>query len=316
MWSVGRIPSRVMRVLVSGSSGFVGSHLVRRLLALGHEVTGLDHAEPRRPVEGWRDVRGSITDDGFVERLMHEVRPEVVFHLAAQVSVSVSMREPRLDIESNVLGTVTMARHAAAAGARRFVNTSSGGAMFGQPEIIPTPDEYPPAPQSYYGASKVAAEIYLRLIEHETGMSVASVRPANIYGPWQDPHGEAGVIAIFARRMLRNDEVTVFLPGTDTRDYVYVGDVVEAMVRAAEAGAGEMCVIGTGVETSTLDLFRAMARETGYEAEPVMGPPRAGDIPRSALDSSRARRVWGWEPKVVLAEGLRLTVDAFREELE
>lgn len=305
-----------MRVLVSGSSGFVGSHLVRLLVRNGHDVTGLDHAEPRRPVEGWRDVRGDILDETLVEKLMHEVKPELVFHLAAQVSVSVSMREPKLDIETNVLGTVTLARYAAAAGARRFVNTSSGGAMFGEAPVVPTPDGTTPAPLSFYGASKAAAEIYLGLIEHETGMSFASVRPSNIYGPWQDPHGEAGVVAIFARRMLRGEEVTVFAPGTDTRDYVYVGDVVDAMLRAAMAETGELCVVGTGIETSTMDLFRAMAREIAYEMEPVIGPPRAGDIPRSALDAKKAEAVWGWTPQVDLAEGLRLTVDAFREELE
>lgn len=310
----------LMRTLVSGSSGFVGSHLVRWLLDHGHEVTGLDIADQRRPLpegtEGWRDVRGDILDDPFVERLLHEAKPEVVFHLAAQVSVSVSMREPRLDIETNVLGTVTLARHAAAAGARRFVNTSSGGAMFGAaPPVIPTPDGTTPAPQSFYGASKVAAEIYLRLIQDQTGMSFASVRPSNIYGPWQDPHGEAGVIAIFARRMLRGEEVTVFAPGTDTRDYVYVSDVVAAMVRAAMAEQGELCVVGTGVETSTMDLFRAMARATGYEMEPVIGPPRPGDIPRSALDARKAEAVWGWTPHVTLEDGLRRTIDAFREEL-
>jgi len=305
-----------MKILVSGSSGFVGSHLVRLLVRNGHDVTGLDHAEPRRPVEGWRDVRGDILDDPLVERLMQEVQPEVVFHLAAQVSVSVSMREPKLDIETNVLGTVTLARHAAAAGTRRFVNTSSGGAMFGEALVVPTPDGTAPEPLSFYGASKVAAEVYLRLIEHQMGMSVASVRPSNIYGPWQDPHGEAGVVAIFARRMLRGDEVTVFAPGTDTRDYVYVSDVADAMLRAAMAESGEMAVVGTGIETSTMELFRAMARETGYEHEPVMGPPRPGDIPRSALDARKAEALWGWTPQVDLAEGLRRTVAAFREELE
>ncbi|MGE3961005.1 MAG: NAD-dependent epimerase/dehydratase family protein [Dehalococcoidia bacterium] len=308
-----------MRVLVSGSSGFVGSHLVRWLVNSGHEVTGLDKAEPRRPLppgtEGWRDVRADILDEPHVARVMQEVRPEVVFHLAAQVSVSVSMREPKLDIETNVIGTVNLARHAAEAGARRFVNTSSGGAMFGQPDVVPTPDGTPTEPLSFYGTSKAAAELYLGLIERQTGLSVASVRPSNIYGPWQDPHGEAGVVAIFARRMLRDEEVTVFAPGTDTRDYVYVGDVVDAMARAAMAERGEMCVIGTGVETSTLELFRAMARETGYAQEPVMGPQRPGDIPRSALDARKAQAVWGWAPRVALAEGLRLTVDAFREEL-
>src|SRR5690606_22134189 len=196
------------------------------------------------------------------------------------------------------------------------VNTSSGGAMFGAAPVVPTSDDTDPEPLSFYGASKMAAEVYLKLIERQTSMSVASVRPANIYGPWQDPHGEAGVVAIFARRMLRGDEVTVFAPGTDTRDYIYVSDVVDAMVRAAMADTGEMAVVGTGVETSTIDLFRAMAKETGYELEPVMGPPRPGDIPRSALDARKAEAAWGWTPQVGMAEGLRRTVDAFREELE
>lgn len=305
-----------MRVFVTGSSGFVGSHLVRRLLEAGHEVTGYDIAEPKRGVEGWRDIRGDIRDEDAVRAALGEARPEVVLHLAAQVSVSVSMREPRLDIETNVLGTTLLARAAAEVGARRFVNTSSGGAMFGEPPVVPADDDTDPEPRSFYGASKVAAEMYLRIIEEETGMSVASVRPANIYGPWQDPHGEAGVVAIFTRRMLRNEDVTVFAPGTDTRDYIYVDDVVSAMLLAAEAPAGEMCVVGTGIETSTLDIFHTLARLTGYERAPVMGPPRPGDIARIALDSSKAQRVWGWQPAISLEEGMARTVEAFREELE
>jgi len=305
-----------MRIFVTGSSGFVGSHLVRRLVAEGHEVTGYDIAEPRRPVEGWRDVRGDIRDEAATRRAIQEASPEVVFHLAAQVSVSVSMREPRLDIETNVLATALLARAAAEAGVRRFVNTSSGGAMFGEPPEVPADDSTRPEPRSFYGASKTAAELYLRIIEAETGMSVASVRPSNIYGPWQDPHGEAGVVAIFAQRMLRDQEVTIFSPGTDTRDYVYVADVVDAMVRASEAPHGEMCVVGTGIEVSTIDIFDALAGLTAYSRGPFMAPPRPGDIARIALDASKAREVWGWTPRVTLQEGLALTVDAFRENLE
>lgn len=304
-----------MRTFVTGSSGFVGSHLVRRLVAAGHEVTGFDVATPRRPVEGWRDVRGDIRDEAAVRAALAEARPDAVFHLAAQVSVSVSMREPRLDIETNVLATAILAQAAAEAGASRFVNTSSGGAMFGEPEVVPTPDGTVPEPLSYYGASKAAAELYLPMIAARTGMTVASVRPSNIYGPWQDAHGEAGVVAIFVERMLRGQEVMVFAPGTDTRDYVYVGDVVEAFVAAADAPTGEMCVIGTGIETPTLAIFEHLARLTSYERPPTMGPPRPGDIARSALDASRARQVWGWQPQVSLEEGLGRTVEAFREDL-
>ncbi len=309
-----------MRTLVTGSSGFVGSHLVRRLLADGHQVTGLDVAPQRQPlpdgVEGWRDLRGDIRDEAAVREAMATSQPEVVYHLAAQVSVSVSMREPRLDIETNVLATTMLAKAAADAGVRRFVNTSSGGAMFGEPPVVPADDETEAVPRSVYGASKVASEMYLRIIEAETGMSVASVRPANIYGPWQDPHGEAGVVAIFTQRMLRNQDVTVFAPGTDTRDYVYVDDVVSALVLASQAPTGEMCVVGTGVETSTLDIFHALAALTGYERPPVMGPPRPGDIARIALDARRAREVWGWQPTVAFEDGLARTVEAFREEYE
>ncbi len=304
-----------MRVLVTGSSGFIAGHLVRRLAAAGHEVTGLDVAEPRRPVEGWRDVRLDLRDDEGVARVVAEARPEVVFHLAAQASVSVSMREPRLDIETNVIASLTLARAAAEAGTRRFVFTSSGGAMFGAPEIVPAGDDTPVEPRSFYGASKASAEKYLKIVEWETGMTVASVRPANVYGPYQDPHGEAGVVAIFAQRMLRGEPVTIFGSGTDTRDYVYVDDVVEAQVRASEAPGGEMCVIGTGEETSTRRIFDLLAQHCAYERAPVMGPPRAGDIARIALDSTRARDVWGWTPQVPLDEGLARTVQSFREQL-
>ncbi len=304
-----------MRVLVSGSSGFIGTHLVTRLLADGHEVVGLDLEAPRVTTTGWRAVRGDIRDESLVTALVAEVRPEAVLHLAAQVSVSRSMREPMLDVETNVLGTLVLARAAAAAGVGRFVNTSSGGAMFGEPDRVPVDDGSPVHPLSVYGASKVAAERYLAIIGAETGMSVASVRPANVYGPGQDPHGEAGVVAIFSQRMLRNDEVTVFAPGTDTRDYVYVADVVEAFVRAMQAPEGAMCLVGTGVETSTLDILHELATLTGYQRDPVMAPPRAGDIRRIALDARGAREAWGWEPRTTLREGLAHTVEAFRREL-
>ncbi|TAJ17731.1 MAG: NAD-dependent epimerase/dehydratase family protein [Dehalococcoidia bacterium] len=305
-----------MRVLVTGTSGFVGTHLVRRLVADGHEVTGIDWQSPKRGVEGWRDVRVDIRDDAAVQRAVADARPEVVWHLAAQASVSVSMREPRLDIETNCIASVTLARAAAEAGARRFVFTSSGGAMFGDPPEIPARDDTPVAPRSIYGASKVAAERYLQIVGLETGMEIAGLRPGNIYGPYQDPHGEAGVVAIFTQRMLRGEPCTIFGTGNDTRDYVYVDDVVEAQVRAASAPVPAFCLVGTGRETSTREIFDLLARETGYERPAVEAPPRPGDIPRIALDTSRARDLWQWQATVSLADGMARTVAAFREEAE
>lgn len=304
-----------MRVMVTGTSGFVGTHLVRRLVDEGHEVTGIDWKEPRRPVTGWHDVRLDIRDDDAVYRVVAEVRPQLVWHLAAQASVSVSMREPRLDIETNCIASVTLARAAAEAGAQRFIFTSSGGAMFGDPPEIPARDETPVAPRSIYGASKVAAERYLEIVGLETGMEIAGLRPGNIYGPYQDPHGEAGVVAIFTQRMLRDEPCTIFGTGEDTRDYVYVDDVIEAQMRAAFAPTPVFCLVGTGRETSTREVFDLLARETGYARAPVSAPPRPGDIPRIALDTSRARDLWQWQPAVELADGMARTVAAFREEL-
>lgn len=302
-----------MRALVTGSSGFVGGHLVRRLLAEGHEVTGIDAREPATPAEGWRDVRLDLRDDEGVARVVAETVPEVVYHLAAQASVAISMREPRLDIEANVIATVQLARAAAEAGARRIVFTSSGGAIFGEAPAVPATDETPLAPRSIYGASKAAAERYLAIVGSETGLEVAVVRPANIYGPAQDPHGEAGVVAIFAERMLRGEPVTIFGTGGDTRDYVYVDDVVDAHVRAATAPDPATAVVGTGVETSTRRIFDLLAERTGYQRDPEVAPERPGDLRRSALDPAHARAVWGWEPRVSLEEGLTRTVEWFSE---
>ncbi len=293
-----------MRVMVTGASGFVGIHLMQRLVTEGYEVTGVDWREPPRPVEGWRDIRLDICDDAAVRRAVAEARPEFVWHLAAQASVSVSMREPRLDIETNCIATVTLAQAAAASGARRFVFTSSGGAMFGDPPEIPARDETPAAPRSIYGASKVAAERYLQIVGYETGMEIAGLRPGNIYGPHQNPNGEAGVVAIFTQRMLRGESCIIYGTGSDTRDYVYVEDVIDAQMRAALAPTPAYCLVGTGRETSTREIFELLARETGYERSPAAAPPRPGDIPRISLDTSRAHDLWQWQAKVSLADGL------------
>lgn len=299
--------------LVTGSSGFVGGHLVHRLVAEGCAVSGLDWVPPRTPrPPAMRDFRVDIRDAEAVRQAVLEARPEVIYHLAAQASVSVSMREPEVDIETNVLGSVHLMRAAIEAGARRFVFVSTGGALFGEPPVVPVTEDMPAAPESVYGASKYAAERYLRLLAAPAGIELSVVRPGNIYGPAQDPHGEAGVVAIFAMRMLANEEATIFGDGSQRRDYVYVEDVVEAAIRAATDHPAT-CLIGTGIGTTTQEIFNHVARLSGYERSAQYGPDRPGDIQRIMLDASHAHDVWGWEPQVDLETGLDATVRWFRE---
>lgn len=298
--------------LVTGSSGFVGWHLVTRLVAEGIPVTGLDFAEPRQPLPGGvRDLRIDIRDRERVHRAIAEARPEVIYHLAAQASVSVSMREPQVDIETNVLGTLNLAQAAMDAGTRRFVFVSTGGALFGEPPTVPVSEQMKAAPASIYGASKYAAEQYLSILTADSPMKLSVIRPGNIYGPAQNPHGEAGVVAIFTERMLRGEPVTIFGDGSQQRDYVYVADVVEAAVRGATSTPAT-CLIGTGTGTSTQEIFDTLAGLTGYEAPVRYADERPGDIQRIWLDSAHAKDVWDWEPQVSLSEGMAHTVQWFQ----
>lgn len=299
--------------LVTGSSGFFGGHLASRLARDGVTVTGLDIAAPRQPLPAAvRDVRLDLRDAGGVRDLMLKTRPEVVYHLAAQASVSISMRDPITDIQTNVMGTVHLAQAAIEAGVRRFVFISTGGALYGEPETVPVTEGLRAAPASVYGASKLAAEQYLAILAANSPMALSVLRPGNIYGPAQDPHGEAGVVAIFSQRMLRGEPTTIFGDGSQQRDYVYVEDVVEAALLAA-TGAPATCLIGSGVGTSTQTIWEILARLTSTEGPPRYAAERPGDIQRTWLDSTHARTVWGWRPQVSLDEGMERTVEWFRE---
>jgi len=302
------------QALVTGTSGFVAGHLARRLLADGHEVAGIDVAPPRSDLPGEvRQITLDLRDRDGVRAIVQELRPQLVIHAAAQASVAVSMREPRIDVETNALATLELAQGAAEAGAQRFVFFSSGGAIYGEPATLPATEQTEMAPLSIYGASKAAAELYLNVVSDQTGLEVSVLRPSNIYGPEQNPHGEAGVIAIFSQRMLRGEPVTIFGDGSQTRDYVYVDDVVEAAVRAA-SGPPDVCDISTGVEVSTQRIFDVLAELTGYERPLIYGDERPGDIARSVIDPSKAAKVWDWRPAVVFDEGVARTVEWFREQ--
>ncbi len=236
---------------------------------------------------------------------------DVVNHHAAQASVPTSVADPRLDAEINVLGSINLFNACRAAGVRRVVYASTGGALYGDPPRLPADEETPIRPLSPYGVSKYVGEHYLRVLAGAE-MTWAALRYSNVYGPRQDPYGEAGVVAIFARTMLDGRAPTIFGDGTQTRDFVYVGDVARANVLAAAGDGSGAANIATGTETSINEIYRALAGLTGLEAAPLYAPPRPGEVYRIALDVARAARWLGWTPAVPLAEGLRRTVEWFR----
>lgn len=310
-----------MRTLVTGGAGFIGSTLVDRLLGEGHEVLVLDDLSRGRMAnlaaaerhDGFAFVRADVTT-ADLDALLDRHRPEVVFHLAAQIDVRHSVQDPVGDASVNVVGTVRLAEASRKAGVRKVVNMSSGGSIYGSPERFPVAEDAPLQPLSPYAAGKVAGEIYLGTFRRLHGLDCTHIAPANVYGPRQDPHGEAGVVAIFAEALLRGEPTRVFGDGGNTRDYVYVEDVVAALVAAAGAvGSGQRFNIGTGVETTDRALHTAVATAVEAEDTPTTMPARLGDVRRSVLDPTLAGQVLGWKPTVDLTEGVHRTVAYFRD---
>lgn len=310
-----------MRAVVTGAAGFIGSTLVDRLLADGHTVVGIDNlsngrlvnVEPALAHDGFAFVEADIVSADLVA-LLADARPDVVYHLAAQIDVRRSVEDPEFDANVNVVGTVRVAEAARRAGARKVVHTSSGGAIYGVPRTYPTSEAEPTEPASPYAASKLAGETYLGSFRRLYGMDCSFIAPSNVYGPRQDPLGEAGVVAIFVKALLAGAPTRVYGDGSNTRDYVFVDDVVDAFVRASgSAGGGQRFNVGTGVETTDRALHTAVALAVGAPDSPECAPPRLGDLNRSCLDSRKAEAVLGWSPRVSLDEGLRRTVDYFRE---
>ncbi|HME48652.1 NAD-dependent epimerase/dehydratase family protein [Mycobacterium sp.] len=313
-----------MRALVTGAAGFIGSTLVDRLLADRHEVVGLDDYSSGRPgnlTQASADPNFAFVEADIVTAglgaLLAEAKPEVVFHLAAQIDVRRSVADPEFDASVNVIGTIRVAEAARKAGVRKVVHTSSGGSIYGTPKTYPTNESVPIDPASPYAAGKVAGEIYLNTFGHLYGIQASHVAPGNVYGPRQDPHGEAGVVAIFSRALLSAKPTKIFGDGSDTRDYVYVDDVVDAFVRAAGPhGNGQRFNVGTGLETSVRRLHSLIAEAAGAPDEPEFHPARLGDLKRSCLDVRLAEMILGWHPQVKIDEGVRRTVDYFRQNPE
>lgn len=309
-----------MNTLVTGGAGFIGSHLVDLLVANGHQVTVVDNLSRGKKGNlsaalesgAVRFIEADLLEVDF-DALVAEVKPEVIFHLAAQIDVRESVADPIHDAETNILATIRIAEAARKNNVRKIVFTSSGGSIYGEPTDLPVSEAIPVDPHSPYAASKVAGETYLNTFRHLYGLDCSHIAPANVYGPRQDPHGEAGVVAIFSQRLLNGEPTKVFGEGGNTRDYVYVGDVVRAFYLASEEkGGGMRFNIGTSVETSDRELHALVAEAAGAEDNPEFAPARLGDLPRSALDFSRAKDVLGWEPEVDLRTGVANTVDYFR----
>jgi len=295
--------------------------LVDRLRADGHQVVGLDNFATGRALNiehlagdaGFTFVEADIVS-ADLQAILAQHQPEVVFHLAAQIDVRHSVADPVFDASVNVIGTIRLAEAARTAGVRKIVHTSSGGSIYGTPSHYPTSEDVPTDPASPYAAGKVAGEIYLNTFGHLYGLQCSHIAPANVYGPRQDPHGEAGVVAIFAQALLEGRPTKVFGDGSNTRDYVFVDDVVDAFVRASgEDGNGQRFNVGTGVETSDRQLHTAVAAAVGAPDDPEFHPPRLGDLKRSCLDISRAADVLAWRPQVALADGVTRTVAYFRQ---
>ena len=301
-------------VLVTGGAGFVGSHLADGLLKQGFHVAVVDNLSSGR--RGHLDPKVSFhqVDIGSPELadVFRQEKPQVVFHLAAQASVARSVADPEEDARVNVLGTANLLRMCSRFGVDRFVYGSTGGALYGNPTQLPCTETHPIRPVSPYGASKHAAESYVHAYAALAGFKYTILRPSNIYGPRQDPYGEAGVIAIFTQRMLEKKEVTIFGNGAQERDFVYVGDVIEANLKALEQETNEEYNIGAGYGTSVNEIFDMLAEATDYKERPVYGPPREGDVFKISLDSNKAESLLGWSPQVDMETGLKLTVDYHR----
>jgi UDP-glucose 4-epimerase len=307
-----------VKAVVTGGAGFIGSNLVDALLERGDEVVIIDDLSTGKRenvaqalANGARLVEADIRDGTALGDLFEAVKPDVAFHFAAQIDVRKSVSDTPLDAMINVVGTINVLEAAGRAGTR-VVNSSTGGAIYGEGRIIPAPEDHPAEPEAPYGQSKFAAEGYLELYRRLHGLSTISLRYGNVYGPRQDPLGEAGVIAIFCGRLIEGRQPTVFGDGLQTRDYVYVGDVVSANLSAAESDATGAFNIGTGRQTSVLELVEALGRLADGPFEAEIAPARPGEVQHIALDYTRAREELGWEPKVELGEGLALTLESVR----
>jgi UDP-glucose 4-epimerase len=307
-----------MRILITGGAGFIGSHIADACAARGHEVMVIDNLSSGKkeyvPASA-RFVLCDVASDTAVEAI-RTFRPEIVNHHAAQINVRASVADPQFDAQVNILGSIRLLEAGRQHGVRKFLFASSGGAGYGEQEQFPAEESHPIRPVSPYGAAKMSVELYLHYYRVQYGLEYTALRYSNVYGPRQDPHGEAGVVAIFAERLLRGQMAVVNGDGEQTRDFVFVGDVVRANLAALERGDGLSVNIGTGVETNINTVFRILRDLAGSRQEEVHGPAMPGEQRRSCLENRMASYELGWYPEMSLEEGLARTLDFFREKIK
>jgi UDP-glucose 4-epimerase len=300
-----------LKILITGGAGFIGSNVAERYLAKGWDVAIVDDLSSGRRdnVPGAASFYELDVRDLELGEVMAAERPDVVSHHAAQMDVRISTTQPAFDADVNIIGSIKVIEAALAAGVRKLIFASTGGAVYGEPESIPVNEDTPARPISQYGCSKLAVERYLYLYNVQRGLDYVALRYPNVYGPRQDPHGEAGVTAIFALRMLDRKPCVIFGGGAESRDYVFIDDVVAAHERAAESDyCGVLCV-GSARETTVPEIYEGLSSLTGNKVEPVREPLRPGEIHRICISGAKAKEVLGWEPTVSLEEGLARLVD-------
>ncbi|TMF37566.1 MAG: NAD-dependent epimerase/dehydratase family protein [Chloroflexi bacterium] len=308
-----------MKILVTGGAGFIGSHVVDAYIAAGHEVAVLDNLSSGREENvnpSARVFRADVRELAQVQSAVASFKPEVVNHHAAQSEVPKSVADPGYDAQVNVVGGLNVLKASVDNAVRKVIFSSTGGALYGEPDVVPADEDHPIRPLSPYGTSKYAFEQYLGTFERTFGLTFTTLRYANIYGARQDFFAEEGrVVAIFASRMIEDKPVTIDGDGNQSRDMLHVGDVATANLVALNRGDGGTYHVSSGVPVTVNDLFRKLALLTEYKREPMLGPPRKGDVYRIALDNTRAAEQLAWQPRILLEEGLRLTVDYFRDQI-
>ena len=308
-----------MKILVTGGAGFIGSHVVDAYIAAGHEVAVLDNLSSGREENvnpSARVFRADVRELAQVQSAVASFKPEVVNHHAAQSEVPKSVADPGYDAQVNVVGGLNVLKASVDNAVRKVIFSSTGGALYGEPDVVPADEDHPIRPLSPYGTSKYAFEQYLGTFERTFGLTFTTLRYANIYGARQDFFAEEGrVVAIFASRMIEDKPVTIDGDGNQSRDMLHVGDVATANLAALERGDGGTYHVSSGIPVTVNDMFRKLALLTEYKREPMLGPPRKGDVYRIALDNTRAAEQLAWQPRILLEEGLRLTVDYFRDQI-